>query len=100
VIHLRIVAPADLVEPTLDLLTGSTSDANVAHLPGTSLKPSGDVVLCDIAREDASILLADLCDLGLAESGTIAVEEIDTSISAVARQAESAAAGAVADAVV
>jgi uncharacterized hydrophobic protein (TIGR00271 family) len=100
VIHLRIVTPTDLVPQTLELLTGSASVVNVVHLPGASLKPRGDVVLCDIAREDTSIVLADLCDLGLDERGSIAVEEVDTSISAAAREAEAAAAGAVADAVV
>lgn len=99
-IHLRIVTPSELVAQTLDLLTGSASVVNVVHLPGVSLKPLGDVVLCDVAREDASVLIADLCDLGLDEEGSIAVEEVDTSISTAAREAESAAAGAVADAVV
>jgi uncharacterized hydrophobic protein (TIGR00271 family) len=100
VIHLRIVAPPGLVRPALDLLTDSDSVVNVVHLPGASRKPRGDLVLCDVAREDASVVLDDLRGLGLGEQGSIAVEEVDTSISEVARSAERAAAGSPADAVV
>jgi uncharacterized hydrophobic protein (TIGR00271 family) len=100
VIHLRIVAPPELTKPTLDLLAEATSVVNLIHLPRASRKPPGDVVLCDVAREDASVVLEDLRALGLAENGSIAVEEVDSSISDVARKAEAAAAGAVADAVV
>jgi hypothetical protein len=57
-------------------------------------------VLCDVAREDASVVLADLRALGLARTGSIAIEEVDTAISDLARVAEAAAAGSVADAVI
>ena len=99
-IHLRIVAPQGVVQQTLEVLTRARSVTNVIHLPGASRKPSGDVVLCDVAREDASVVLADLRALGLAESGSIAVEEVSTAISEVARAAERAATGSPADAVV
>jgi hypothetical protein len=100
VIHLRIVAPKGVVKQILDMLKQARSVTNVIHLPGASQKPSGDVVLCDVAREDASVVLADLKALGLAESGSIAIEEVSTAISDVARAAEEAATGSVADAVV
>jgi uncharacterized hydrophobic protein (TIGR00271 family) len=75
---------------------------NVVHVPGASLKPKGDVVLCDVAREDASIIIESLRTLGLgfAEQGSIAVDEIATSISDLAAKAERAAVGSPADAVV
>jgi uncharacterized hydrophobic protein (TIGR00271 family) len=100
VIHLRIVAPPGLSRGTLDLLTGSESVVNVIHLPGASRKPPGDVIMCDVAREDASVILDELRELRIPASGSIAVEEVDTSISVVARAAEQAAAGSPADAVV
>jgi uncharacterized hydrophobic protein (TIGR00271 family) len=100
VVHLRIVAPAGAIRQTLDVLMQAQSVVNVIHLEDASKKPRGDVVLCDVAREDASVVLADLRALGLAQSGSIAVEEIDTAISDSARAAEAAAAGSVADAVI
>jgi uncharacterized hydrophobic protein (TIGR00271 family) len=100
VVHLRIVAPPGLVQPTLDVLAASPFVVNLIHFPGASVKPHGDVVLCDIAREEASLVIGDLRDLGLAEHGSIAVEETDTQISALAERAEAAASGSPADAVV
>ena len=99
-IHLRMVAPPALAQRVLAALERKASVINVIHLPGAARSPSGDVILCDIAREDASVVLAELRDLGLAEEGTIAIETVDTSISTAARAAERAAAGAPSDAVV
>src|SRR5215207_2642904 len=99
-IHLRMVAPPALAERVLAVLEAEASVINVIHLPGASRSPSGDVILCDVAREDASVVLAELRDLGLAEQGTIAIETVDTAISTAARAAEHAAAGAPSDAVV
>ncbi len=98
--HLRIVVPTDLAERTLDLLGASSAVVNLIRLPGASVKPPGDVILCDVAREEASVVIADLRGLGVPRSGSIAIEEVDTEISDVADRAETAAAGSPADAVV
>ena len=90
-----MVAPPALAESVLAARERKASVINVIHLAGAARSPSGDVILCDIAREDASVVLAELRDLGLAEQGTIAVETVDTSISTAARAAERAAAGLV-----
>jgi uncharacterized hydrophobic protein (TIGR00271 family) len=58
------------------------------------------VLLCDIAREDASVIVSDLKDLGIHEDGSIALELIDTVLSRYADAAERHAPGAPADAVV
>jgi uncharacterized hydrophobic protein (TIGR00271 family) len=73
---------------------------NVIHLHDVARKPDGDVILCDVAREDASVVIGDLKDLGIHRNGTIAVELVDTAISHAADRAEHHAAGAVADAVI
>ncbi len=99
-VHLRIVAPGRCVDQVLELLEGSPSVQNVILLEGAARKPEGDVVLCDVAREDASVILSDLKELDLPSDGSIALEMIDTSISDVARDAEKAAAGLPSDAVV
>ena len=58
-VHLRIVLPSDLAPKVLDLLDATPSACNLVYLPGTARRPPGDVILCDIAREDASIVIAD-----------------------------------------
>ena len=58
------------------------------------------MILCDVAREDASVILGDLKELEIHKRGSIAVEHIDTSISDAAIAAEQAAPGLPSDAVV
>ena len=97
---MRIVAPAGNCEHVLDLLESSPSATNVIYLPGAARKPEGDVILCDVAREDASVLVSDLRELNIDTEGSIAIEHIDSAISAVAAAAEKAAHGHPGDAVV
>jgi uncharacterized hydrophobic protein (TIGR00271 family) len=99
-IHLRIVAPEEAAHKVLELLCASPAVINVVHLRGASKKPKGDVILCDIAREDASVIISDLKELDIPRIGSIAVEHIDTSISDAAKEAEKAAPGLPSDAVV
>jgi uncharacterized hydrophobic protein (TIGR00271 family) len=99
-IHLRIVAPEDDARQALDLLGNSDSVVNVVHLEGASRKPTGDVILCDVAREDASVIISDLKELGIPERGSIAVEELDSAISDAFEKAERSAPGLPSDAVV
>jgi uncharacterized hydrophobic protein (TIGR00271 family) len=91
VIHLRVVLPADLAEATLACLTASAAVSSVVHLPGAATKPPGDLVLCDVAREQASVLLEQLTDLGIPRTGSITVEDAPTVISDAADRAEEAA---------
>jgi uncharacterized hydrophobic protein (TIGR00271 family) len=99
-VHLRIVAPADTAERALDLLCAADSVYNIVHLPRAARKPEGDVILCDVAREDASVILGDLRELDIPREGSIALEMIDSEISDVAQQAERAAKGMPSDAVI
>ncbi len=69
-------------------------------LEGVARRPEGDVILCDVAREDTSVVLSDLKELRIHEDGSIALEVIDTELSRYARRAEEEARGAVADSVV
>ena len=58
------------------------------------------MILCDVAREDASVILGDLRELEIPQGGSIAMEFIDSQISDAAEQAEKFAPGAPSDAVV
>ncbi len=99
-IHLRIIAPTYDCENVLDLLEETPSVTNVVFLPGAARKPEGNVILCDVAREDASVIIGDLKELNVHHDGSISIEEIDSQISDAAKRAEKAAAGAPSDAVV
>lgn len=99
-IHLRIVAPPDRAERALEMLKAAPAACNVISLPGTAHSPSGDVILCDVVREEASVILADLRELEIDRYGSIAIEDIDTELSETARRASRAAPGTRSDAVV
>jgi uncharacterized hydrophobic protein (TIGR00271 family) len=99
-IHLRIVVPAERAARVLDLLDASPATTNLIHLAGAARRPRGDVVLCDVAREETSVVIEDLKDLGVPEEGSIALEQIDSQLSAAAERAVRAARGAPSDAVV
>lgn len=99
-LHMRIVAPPDCAPHVLELFCAHDSVTNVVHLPNAAKRPEGDVILADVAREDASVIVSDLRELRVPELGSIAIEQIDTEISEVSKQAEKAAAGAISDAVV
>ncbi len=99
-VHMRIVAPADTAERALDLLCAADSVYNIVHLPRAARKPEGDVILCDVAREDASVIVGDLRELDIPREGSIALEMIDSEISDVAQEAERAAKGMPSDAVI
>lgn len=99
-VHLRIVVPSDRCEKVVDLLEAAPSAYNLILLKGAARQPAGDVILCDVAREDASVVIDDLRELGVPRDGSIALEQIDSQISDAADRAERAAAGAPGDAVV
>jgi uncharacterized hydrophobic protein (TIGR00271 family) len=100
VIHLRIVTPADRTEAALDVLERSASVCNVVTLPGAARRPEGDVLLADVAREDASVVISELRELGIQRDGSISIDPIDTQLSDHAERAIELAKGAPADAVV
>jgi uncharacterized hydrophobic protein (TIGR00271 family) len=100
VLHLRIVAPHDRADEALEVLTATPSVCNVVRIPGAAVRPEGDVILADVAREDASVVLSDLRRLEIHHEGSISVEAVDTQISDAAERAEKAAPGLPSDAVV
>jgi uncharacterized hydrophobic protein (TIGR00271 family) len=99
-VHLRIVVPSALTRKVLDLLEATPSVCNLAFLEGAARRPPGDVVLCDVAREETSVVVEDLKEIGVGRQGSITLEQIDSQISAAAELAERAAPGAPGDAVV
>ncbi len=99
-VHLRIVAPAPRAQQAVDLLKRVDSACNLVHVPGAAHKPDGDLILVDIAREDASVILSDLKELEIDKCGSIAIESSETHISDLVDEAERRAPGDPGDAVV
>jgi uncharacterized hydrophobic protein (TIGR00271 family) len=98
--HLRLVVPAPRTAETLELLQVAPGTCNVVCVPGAAVRPAGDLVLCDVAREVASDLIDGLRGLGLDADGAITVERVEIQLSAAAVEAERAAPGAPGNAVV
>ncbi|MGW7072813.1 DUF389 domain-containing protein [Streptomyces sp. NPDC054855] len=98
-LHLRLITPADKTDDVVRLIEGTVGTTHLAVLPGAARNPVGDVVMCDVAREAGDELLGGLRSLGIDESGSIAVENIDLSLSHRADKAEHDAPGEGADAV-
>jgi uncharacterized hydrophobic protein (TIGR00271 family) len=99
-VHLRVIAPPDLAESAYRIIRGHPSALNVVRLRGAAEQPDGDLILCDVAREDASIVVGELRALGLERHGSIVLEPVSSLVSDAARRAEEAAVGSPADAVV
>jgi uncharacterized hydrophobic protein (TIGR00271 family) len=100
VVHLRIVAPKEASQKALELLGAEGSVCNVVHLPGAASKPAGDLILADVAREDASVIVHDLRELEIPQKGSITLDFIETQLSEGAERAEKHAPGLPSDAVV
>jgi uncharacterized hydrophobic protein (TIGR00271 family) len=98
-VHLRIVAPADRADRVHSVLCQTASAIDLIRVPNASTRPDGDLIMCDVAREDASVIISDLRALGIHHDGSISLSATDT-ISDFAEAAEKHAPGAPADAVI
>jgi uncharacterized hydrophobic protein (TIGR00271 family) len=98
-LHLRLITPADRTDDVVRLIEKTVGTTHVVVLPGAARNPVGDVVMCDVAREAGDELIGALRALELDRTGSIAVENIDLSISKRADKAEDEAPGEGADAV-
>ncbi|MCR8575060.1 DUF389 domain-containing protein [Streptomyces sp. Isolate_219] len=98
-LHLRLIVPADRTDEVLQLLEKTVGTTHLVVLSGAARDPRGDVVMCDVAREAGDGLLAQLREMGLDRTGSIALEHIDLSLSRRADRAEEEAPGEGADAV-
>src|SRR3954451_5641854 len=99
-VHLRIVAPREVSERALEMLRQSESVCNVIWLSGAAQDPKGDVILADVAREDASVTLSDLKELDIHQCGSIALETVETQLSVFADRAVERVRGAAGNAVI
>jgi uncharacterized hydrophobic protein (TIGR00271 family) len=99
-LHLRITVPAAASRVVVDRLRTTPGVAHLAHLPGASVEPEGDLVLCDVAREAANEVVEWLQHEGVHRTGAITIEAVESVVSDHAARAESVAPGHGADALV
>lgn len=99
-LHLRMIVPSDLTEEVAAIVGASVGATHLTIVRGAAYDPVGDVLTCDVAREAADGLLERLRAAGIAEHGSIAVDNVDLSLSRSADRAEHEAPGEGADAVV
>ncbi|UBU14375.1 DUF389 domain-containing protein [Nonomuraea gerenzanensis] len=97
-LHLRLIVPSARTAEAVEVLEGCPGVTNLVVLSGAAREPVGDVILCDAARESANEVLGKL--KWLEEEGSIAVEQVDLSLSKVAEAAIEEAPGDPDDAVV
>ena len=102
-LHVRVVTPKDRAERLVRRLDSDDTIANLVVFPGVARQcgpDGGDLVMFDLARENANPVLDDLRDMGLEEDGAITLDEAETVISAAAVRAERAAPGRPSDGVI
>jgi uncharacterized hydrophobic protein (TIGR00271 family) len=100
VLHLRVTCPPDTTEAVLGRLRRERGAAHVTVIRGAVVKPPGDLIEAEVAREAADELLADLRALDLERTGGITLSSPDTVLSDTADAAVQAAPGEPADALV
>ncbi|MFD8640157.1 DUF389 domain-containing protein [Streptomyces zaomyceticus] len=99
-LHLRMIVPQDRTARAVELIQSTVGTTHLVVLPGAARDPVGDLVMCDMARESTDELLHGLRGMRIDQDGSIAVENIDLSMSTRADRAEEDAPGEGADAVI
>jgi uncharacterized hydrophobic protein (TIGR00271 family) len=100
VFALRLICPPPATDAVVALLHRHPAATHLAVLRGAALEPLGDVVLVDLAREAVSEVLAELRSLPGGGTWAYALENVDTTLSSYAAEAERVAPGLGVDAVV
>ena len=99
-LHMRVIAPTDLRDPVVDLLTENPGVTHIVVHRDAALVPAGDEITAELARESANDVVDALKALGVKERGAITLDLVDTVMSTRAYRAEDEAEGDPADAVV
>lgn len=97
---MRVISPGEKSDEVLDVLERATGVTNIVIMPKAARRPEGDLILLDVAREAANEVIGQLKGLGLEEEGSIAIENVELSISRVSEVAQAEAPGEGDDAVV
>lgn len=99
-LQLRISVPADLTPRVLAELTADPAVCDLASMPGTSLRPPGDVVVATVAREAADDLIERLAAIDVHRRGSLQITPLRAWASSAGLEAQRLAPGSSADSVV
>jgi uncharacterized hydrophobic protein (TIGR00271 family) len=99
-LHLRITTPSDLTAEVVRVLESDPAVSSLSVVSAASIKPAGDLVLADIAREGANQAIDQLRALGVQQVCSIHLEPVQTWLSRSGFDAERRTPGSSADAVV
>src|SRR4051794_32934686 len=83
-IHLRVVSPSDVTDALIPVLRGEASVINLTVLRSAVSRPDGDAVHFDVLQGAANEVIGRLRDLGVEQRGSIVLENVDASLSALA----------------
>lgn len=99
-LHLRISAPSALRDDVVRLLEADPAISSLAVLRGASLRPAGDLIFADVAREAANDVIDQLRAIGVQREGTLHIDPVNSWLSQSGFDAEVRTPGSSADAVV
>ena len=99
-LQLRIYAPRALAGAVLDSLETDPAVSAVAVVRHGSIRPPGDLIMADVAREAANDVIERLQELGVPQEGTIHIDPAPTWISKSGFSSERRTPGSSADTVV
>ena len=99
-LHLRVATPAPLTAEVIDILESDPAVSSLIRIPSASIRPRGDLVLADVAREAANEVIDKLRATGVHKTGSVHIERVQSWISQDGYDAERRTPGSSADAVV
>ena len=99
-LHLRISSPAAQTESVVALLEADSSVSALSVVRRASIRPPGDLVFADVAREGANEVIDGLRQLEVHGGGAVHIEPVTTWLSRDGYEAERRTPGSSADAVV
>lgn len=98
--RIRVVSTAAHTDHIVELLRHDSAISNVVVQRGISVKPRGDVIEADVAREGVNEIVDELLAMGIHQSGTIQLADVPTWMSQNGLDADRMTPGAGPDAVV
>jgi len=99
-LHVTVIAPRHACDAAVRAIDADPTTSDVAVVRGAARDGEADLLMFDVARENANTVIDELRALGIAESGSITLTEPLAIISREADDAEAAADGSPSDGVV
>jgi uncharacterized hydrophobic protein (TIGR00271 family) len=94
------MVPADRADDVTRMLSEDPAVSGLVRIPNASIRPSGDLVLAEVAREAGNDIVERLRSLGVHREGSVHIEPVRTWMSLGGHEAERRTPGSSADSVV